>query len=58
MHTDEFIRHRVFPFRGLEAMMHVFHGKVIALLVEKHLPNEEFTANPRYWKNSGSSIDK
>ena len=45
------------PFSGLRSMVEVFRGRVIRLLVERELLNEDFARNLLSWKHSGFSID-
>ena len=45
------------PFSGLQSMVEVFRRRVIKLLVERELLNEDFARNLLSWKHSGFSID-
>jgi hypothetical protein len=45
------------PFFGLQSMVEVFRRRVIKLLVERKLLNEDFARNLLSWKHSGFSID-
>ena len=45
------------PFSGLQSMTEVFRHRVIKLLVEHQLLNEDFARNLLSWKHSGFSID-
>ena len=45
------------PFSGLQSMVEVFRRRVIKLLVERELLNEDFARNLMSWKHSGFSID-
>jgi hypothetical protein len=45
------------PFSGLDAMVEVFRRRVVWLLVEKELLDEDFAIKLLGWKHSGFSID-
>jgi hypothetical protein len=45
------------PFSGLQSMVEVFRRRVITLLVQRKLLNENFARNLLSWKHSGFSID-
>jgi hypothetical protein len=45
------------PFSGLHSMVEVFRHRVITLLVQRKLLNEDFARNLLSWKHSGFSID-
>jgi hypothetical protein len=45
------------PFSGLQSMIEVFRRRVIKLLVDHELLNENFARNLLSWKHSGFSID-
>jgi hypothetical protein len=45
------------PFTGLDSMAEVFRRRVIKLLVERELLNENFAQNLLSWRHSGFSID-
>jgi hypothetical protein len=45
------------PFSGLQSMVEVFRRRVIKLLVDRELLNENFARNLLSWKHSGFSID-
>jgi hypothetical protein len=45
------------PFSGLQSMVEVFRRRVITLLVQRELLNENFARNLLSWKHSGFSID-
>jgi hypothetical protein len=45
------------PFSGLQSMVEVFRRRVIKLLVQRELLNEDFARNLLSWKHSGFSID-
>jgi len=45
------------PFSGLDTMVEVFRRRVVWLLVEKELLNEDFAIKLLGWKHSGFSID-
>jgi len=45
------------PFSGLRSMVEVFRRRVITLLVDRQLLNEDFARNLLSWKHSGFSID-
>ena len=45
------------PFSGLESMVEVFRRRVIRLLVDRKLLNENFARNLLSWKHSGFSPD-
>ena len=45
------------PFSGLQSMMELFRRRVIKLLVQRELLNEDFARNLLSWKHSGFSID-
>ncbi|MBS3763816.1 MAG: transposase [Planctomycetes bacterium] len=45
------------PFSGLQSMVEIFRRRVIKLLVERELLNEDFARNLLCWKHSGFSID-
>jgi len=45
------------PFSGLQSMVEVFRRRVIKLVVERKLLNEDFARNLLSWKHSGFSID-
>jgi hypothetical protein len=45
------------PFSGLHSMVEVFRHRVITLLVQRELLNEDFARNLLSWKHSGFSID-
>ena len=45
------------PFSGLHSMVEVFRRRVITLLVDRELLNEDFARNLLSWKHSGFSID-
>jgi hypothetical protein len=45
------------PFSGLQSMVEGFRRRVIKLLVERELLNEDFARNLLSWKHSGFSID-
>jgi hypothetical protein len=45
------------PFSGLQSMVEVFRRRVIKLLVDHELLNENFARNLLSWKHSGFSID-
>jgi len=45
------------PFSGLHSMVEVFRRRVIKLLVDRKLLNDDFAKNLRSWRHSGFSID-
>ena len=45
------------PFSGLQSMVEVFRRRVIKLLVDRKLLNEDFAGNLLCWKHSGFSIN-
>ena len=45
------------PFSGLQYMVEVFRRRVIKLLLDRKLLNEEFAENLLSWRHSGFSID-
>ncbi|MDA3947963.1 MAG: transposase, partial [Spirochaeta sp.] len=45
------------PFSGLQSMVEVFRHRVIKLLVQRELLNDDFARNLLSWKHSGFSID-
>lgn len=45
------------PFSGLQSMVEVFRRRVIKLLVERGMLNEQFARNLLSWRHSGFSID-
>jgi hypothetical protein len=45
------------PFSGLQSMVEVFRRRVIKLLVQRELLNDNFARNLLSWKHSGFSID-
>ena len=45
------------PFSGLQSMVEVFRRRVIKLLVDREMLNEDFARNLLSWKHSGFSID-
>jgi hypothetical protein len=45
------------PFSGLQSMVEVFRRRVITLLVDRQLLNEDFARNLLSWKHSGFSPD-
>ena len=45
------------PFSGLDAMVEVFRRRVVWLLVEKELLDEDFAIKLLGWKHSGFSVD-
>jgi hypothetical protein len=45
------------PFSGLQSMVEVFRRRVIKLLVQRELLNDDFARNLLSWKHSGFSID-
>ena len=45
------------PFSGLQSMTEFFRRRVIKLLVDRELLNEDFARNLLSWKHSGFSID-
>ena len=45
------------PFSGLQSMVEVFRRRVIQLLVDRELLNEDCARNLLSWKHSGFSID-
>ncbi len=45
------------PFCGLQSMTELFRRRVIKLLVERRLLNEDFARNLLSWRHSGFSID-
>jgi hypothetical protein len=45
------------PFSGLQSMVAVFRRRMITLLVQRELLNEDFARNLLSWKHSGFSID-
>jgi hypothetical protein len=45
------------PFSGLQSMVEVFRRRVIKLLVERKLLNDDFARNLLSWKHSGFSPD-
>ena len=45
------------PFSGLQSMTELFRRRVIKLLVQRELLNDDFARNLLSWKHSGFSID-
>jgi len=45
------------PFSGLQSMVEVFRRRVIKLLEQRELLNDDFARNLLSWKHSGFSID-
>jgi len=45
------------PFSGLQSMTELFRRRVIKLLVQRKLLNDDFARNLLSWKHSGFSID-
>ena len=45
------------PFSGLQSMVEVLRRRVIKLLVERGMLNEQFTRNLLSWRHSGFSPD-
>jgi len=45
------------PFSGLQSMVEVFRRRVIKLLVQREILNDDFARNLLSWRHSGFSID-
>ena len=45
------------PFSGLQSMVEVFRRRVIKLVVQRELLNDDFARNLLSWRHSGFSID-